>query len=172
MLFLQEAKGFSDAQAISIVSINALLGIIGTVLSGWFSDKLFKGNRHMPALIFGVLNSVALILFIYGGDALWVNVLSMVLFGIAIGVLICFLGGLMAVDIVPRKATGAALGVVGVASYIAAGLQDGGGERREDIRLLAGGDLLDRGIRDFVPPPAPQQKEKAGRIAIPNNRNL
>ena len=124
VLFLQEAKGFSDAQAISIVSINALLGIIGTVLSGWFSDKLFKGDRHMPALIFGVLNSVALILFIYGGDALWVNVLSMVLFGIAIGVLICFLGGLMAVDIVPRKATGAALGVVGVASYIAAGLQD------------------------------------------------
>ena len=116
-MFLQEAKGFSDAQAISIVSINALLGIIGTVLSGWFSDKLFKGDRHMPALIFGVLNSVALILFIYGGDALWVNVLSMVLFGIAIG-------GLMAVDIVPRKATGAALGVVGVASYIAAGLQD------------------------------------------------
>ena len=124
VLFLQEAKGFSDAQAISIVSINALLGIIGTVLSGWFSDKLFKGDRHMPALIFGILNSVALILFIYGGDALWVNILSMVLFGIAIGVLICFLGGLMAVDIVPRKATGAALGVVGVASYIAAGLQD------------------------------------------------
>ena len=123
-MFLQEAKGFSDAQAISIVSINALLGIIGTVLSGWFSDKLFKGNRHMPALIFGVLNSVALILFIYGGDALWVNVLSMVLFGIAIGVLICFLGGLMAIDIVPREATGAALGIVGMASYVGAGLQD------------------------------------------------
>ena len=55
---------------------------------------------------------------------MWVNVLSMVLFGIAIGVLICFLGGLMAVDIVPRKATGAALGVVGMTSYIAAGIQD------------------------------------------------
>ena len=48
----------------------------------------------------------------------------MILFGIAIGVLICFLGGLMAVDIVPRKATGAALGVVGIASYAAAGMQD------------------------------------------------
>ena len=48
----------------------------------------------------------------------------MVLFGISIGVLICFLGGLMAVDIVPRKATGAALGVVGMASYVAAGIQD------------------------------------------------
>lgn len=42
-----EAKGFSDAQAISIVSINALLGIIGTVLSGWFSDK-FKGTGICP----------------------------------------------------------------------------------------------------------------------------
>ena len=30
----------------------------------------------------------------------------------------------MAVDIVPRKATGAALGVVGMTSYIAAGIQD------------------------------------------------
>ena len=124
LLFLQEAKGFSDVEAISVVSINALLGILGTVLSGWFSDKLFKGDRKVPALIFGVLNAAALALFFYGGNAMWVNVLSMVLFGIAIGVLICFLGGLMAVDIVPRKATGAALGVVGMTSYIAAGIQD------------------------------------------------
>ena len=124
VLFLQEAKGFSDVEAISVVSISYLLRILGTVLSGWFSDKLFKGDRKVPALIFGVLNAAALALFFYGGNAMWVNVLSMVLFGIAIGVLICFLGGLMAVDIVPRKATGAALGVVGMTSYIAAGIQD------------------------------------------------
>ena len=124
VLFLQEAKGFSAVEAISVVSINALLGILGTVLSGWFSDKLFKGDRKIPALLFGILNSLALVLFLYGGNAMWVNVLSMVLFGIAIGVLICFLGGLMAVDIVPRKATGAALGMVGIASYCAAGIQD------------------------------------------------
>ena len=30
----------------------------------------------------------------------------------------------MAVDVVPRKASGAALGVVGMASYVAAGIQD------------------------------------------------
>lgn len=124
VLFLQETKGFSDTQAISTVSLNALFGIIGTVLSGWFSDKLFKGDRRVPALIFGVLNSIALALFLYGGNDLWVNILAMILFGIAIGVLICFLGGLMAVDIVPRKASGAALGVVGIASYAAAGIQD------------------------------------------------
>lgn len=133
VLFLQEAKGYSDTQAISVVSINALLGIIGTVFSGWFSDRLFRGDRRLPALLFGMLNTLALLLFLYGGQALWVNILSMVLFGTAIGVLICFLGGLMAVDIVPRKASGAALGVVGIASYAAAGIQD-----------VASGWLIDR----------------------------
>jgi len=124
VLFLQEAKGFSLTTATQIVSINALLGVIGTIFSGWISDKLFKGNRNAPAFLFGVLNTVSLCLFLYAGDNIYINMLSMVLFGTAIGVLICFLGGLMAVDVVPRNASGAALGVVGIASYIGAGLQD------------------------------------------------
>ncbi len=124
VLFLQEAKGFSLAEATTIISINALLGILGTVLSGWVSDKFFRSDRYVPAMIFGAMNSVALVLFLFGGDSLALNITAMVLFGISIGVLICFLGGLMAVDIVPRKATGAALGVVGAASYVAAGIQD------------------------------------------------
>ena len=124
ILFLQEEKGFSLESATFIISINALLGILGTVLAGWMSDSLFKGDRKMPAFVSGILLSISYIIFIYGGNEYWVNVASMVLFGIAIGVLIAFLGGLMAVDIVPRKATGAALGVVGIASYVAAGLQD------------------------------------------------
>lgn len=124
VLFLQEEKGFSLAAATQIISINALLGVIGTIFSGWISDKLFKGKRNAPAFLFGVLNTISLILFLYSGDNIYINMLSMVLFGTAIGVLICFLGGLMAVDIVPRNASGAALGVVGIASYIGAGLQD------------------------------------------------
>ena len=124
VLFLQEEKGFSLTEATSIISINALLGIFGTVLSGWVSDRLFRSDRYIPALIFGAMNTIALVLFLFGGDSWWINITAMVLFGISIGVLICFLGGLMAVDIVPRKATGAALGVVGMASYVAAGIQD------------------------------------------------
>lgn len=124
ILFLQEEKGFSLETATFIISINALLGIVGTVLAGWMSDVLFKGDRKMPAFVSGILLSISYIIFIYGGNEYWVNVAAMVLFGIAIGVLIAFLGGLMAVDIVPRKASGAALGVVGIASYIAAGIQD------------------------------------------------
>lgn len=124
VLFLQEAKGYSLAAATQVISVNALLGILGTVFSGWLSDRLFHGRRNVLAFGFGVLNTAALCLFLYSGNGMFVNVLSMVLFGMAIGVLICFLGGLMAIDIVPREATGAALGIVGMASYIGAGLQD------------------------------------------------
>ncbi len=139
ILFLQEAKGFSMADATFIISLNALLGIVGTVVSGWLSDVLFNGNRKYPAFFAGVLLSISYIIFIYGGNNYAVNVLSMVLFGIAIGVLISFLGGLMAVDIVPRKATGAALGIVGMASYIAAGIQD-----------VVSGWLIDNNITETV----------------------
>ena len=134
-LFLQKVKGFELQEATFLISINALCGIFGTVFSGWFSDKVFKGDRRYPALIFGILNTIALTIFLCGGNSWWLNALAMVLFGTAIGVLICFIGGLMAVDLVPRKATGAALGVVGVASYAAAGIQD-----------IVSGQLIDKNI--------------------------
>ncbi len=124
MLYLQKVKGMSDETALFVISVSALFGVIGTVFSGWVSDSLFRGNRSRPALFFGVLNSLSIALFLYGGNAVWLNVAAMVMFGTAIGVLICFLGGLMAVDIVPRRATGAALGIMGMVSYVAAGCQD------------------------------------------------
>ena len=123
-IFLQEAKGYSLGEAATIIGINPVFGIIGTVVSGWLSDVIFKGDRKYPAFVAGILESIALALFLFGGPARWVNVLAMILFGIAIGVLISFLGGLMAIDLVPRKASGAALGIVGIASYAAAGLQN------------------------------------------------
>ena len=125
VFYLEAQKGYSTLDASFIISINSVCGIVGTVLSGFVSDKLFGGRRNAPALIFGLLNVVALCLFLLvPGTHLWIDVLAMVLFGLSIGVLLCFLGGLMAVDIAPRNASGAALGVVGIASYVGAGVQD------------------------------------------------
>ena len=138
-IFLQEAKGYDLATAATIVGINPIFGIIGTVVSGWLSDVVFKGDRKYPAFVAGILEAIALWLFLFGGPTKWVNITAMVLFGIAIGVLISFLGGLMAVDLVPRKATGAALGIVGLASYAAAGLQN-----------VVTGLLLDNNVVDGV----------------------
>ena len=125
VFYLEAQKGYSTLDASFIISINSVCGIVGTVLSGFVSDKLFGGKRNAPALIFGLLNVVALCLFLLvPGTHLWIDALAMVLFGLSIGVLLCFLGGLMAVDIAPRNASGAALGVVGIASYVGAGVQD------------------------------------------------
>ena len=123
-IYLQESYDYTLAEAAAIIGINPIFGVIGTVFSGWLSDKVFRGDRKYPAFVAGVLEALALVLFLFGGGSHWVLVLSMVLFGVAIGVLISFLGGLMAIDLVPRKATGAALGIVGMASYAAAGVQN------------------------------------------------
>ena len=125
VFYLQAEKGYSTLDASFIISISSVCGIVGTMFSGVISDKLFGGCRNVPALIFGLMNVLALCLFLLvPGVHFWMDALAMMLFGLGIGVLICFLGGLMVVDIAPRNASGAALGVVGIASYIGAGLQD------------------------------------------------
>lgn len=125
VFYLEVQKGYSTLDASFIISISSVCGIIGTVCSGIISDRFFAGSRNVPALAFGLLNVTALCLFLLvPGVHFWLDALAMVLFGLGIGVLICFLGGLMAVDIALRNASGAALGVVGIASYIGVGLQD------------------------------------------------
>ncbi|ERK39791.1 transporter, major facilitator family protein [Segatella baroniae F0067] len=125
VFYLETMKGYSTLDASFIISISSVCGIVGTISSRLISDKLFKGSRNIPAFIFGLINVVALCLFLLvPGVHFLIDVFAMVLFGLGIGVLICFLGGLMAVDLAPKNASGAALGVVGVASYIGAGIQD------------------------------------------------
>lgn len=118
-------KGYDLVSAGSLISVSSVFGIVGTVFSGLISDKFFNSDRNLPACLFSLLNLVSLALFLFGPSGCHtLDVVAMVLFGISVGVLICFLGGLMAVDIAPEGATGAALGIIGVSSYMAAGLQD------------------------------------------------
>ena len=124
VLFLQKAHGFSLEDATQIIAFSAVFGVLGTVLAGWLSDKVFKSDRVKPALLSGILSSLSLFLFLFVGGGFVLNIFYVSLFSLSVGVLYCIVAGLMAVDIVPRKATGAALGVVGISSYIAAGLQD------------------------------------------------
>lgn len=125
IFFLQEQREYSALTASSIISVSSVSGIFGNIFSGWLSDKVFKGKRNAPALIFGVLNALSLAVFLLLPSGFqWAEIAAMVIFGFSIGVLICYLAGLMAVDIVPKSVSGAAIGIVGVASYLGAGLQD------------------------------------------------
>lgn len=140
VLFLQKAKSFSLESASSVIAVAALVGgLSGTVSAGWISDRIFKGDRRLPALLSGVLGIATLSLFLFTGGGFVLNTLYVAVFNFAMGELYCIVAGLMAIDIVPRKATGAALGVVGISSYVAAAVQD-----------IASGYLIQENGSDFT----------------------
>lgn len=123
--YFEAAKGYTLTQANTLIAVSAICGIVGTASSGFVSDRYFKGRRNKPALIFGLMNVFALSLFLLGPEGVWwIDGISMMIFGLGIGALICYLGGLMAIDIASKQASGAALGIVGIMSYMAAGIQD------------------------------------------------
>lgn len=124
VLFLQKAKGFSLESATQIIAWSAASGVLGTIAAGWLSDKVFKGDRAKPALLSGFIGMASLAGFLFLDGSYVMNIVFVSLFSLAVGVLYCIVAGLMALDIVPRKATGAALGIVGISSYVAAGIQD------------------------------------------------
>lgn len=124
ILFLQKSKSFSLTEAAWIIGFSEAFGIAGTILAGWLSDRIFKGNRIKPVLTSGIICLISLTAFLATKGNTFMNILYIAVFSLSIGVLYCIIAGLMALDIVPRKATGAALGVVGISSYVAVGLQD------------------------------------------------
>jgi len=124
VFFLQNEKGYTLIEAGSIISVNAIFGILGTFFSGIISDTLFKGRRNVPVLIFGGLYTIATAMFVYGPANWYLDALAMALFGLSLGALLVYLGGLMVVDMCPKNVSGTALGFVGIASYLGAGVQD------------------------------------------------
>ena len=123
IFFLQKAKGYALTDAAGIVAVSEGIGVVGTVVAGWLSDRVFRGNRLRPVILCGVVCLVTLALFLLTGGGFIVNVLFLSVASLTLAALYCIVSGLMALDIVPRKATGAALGVVGISSYAAAALQ-------------------------------------------------
>ena len=144
VLFLQKQKDFSLERAAQIIGLAEVFGVAGNLAAGWLSDVLFRGNRVRPVVISGILAvlSLAGFLFMDGGFAL--NMAFVAVFSCSFSVVFCIVAGLMALDFVPRRATGAALGIVGVSSYAAAGLQS-----------VASGLLIDGfasdGLYNFLP---------------------
>ncbi|MCU5772047.1 MFS transporter [Erwiniaceae bacterium BAC15a-03b] len=122
IFFLQQAKQYSTVEASGIIGVNAIAGIVGTILAGWLSDRLFPRNRSIMAGFISLLNTAGFALMIWLPRNYYSDIIAMVIFGATIGALTCFLGGLIAVDISSKKAAGAALGTIGIASYAGAGL--------------------------------------------------
>lgn len=141
VFYAEAEKGYSNVEAAQIIGLTAISGIIGTVASGFISDRFFKGSRNVPALVAGILNVASVSVFLlYPNSNVLTDSIAMIVHGFAIGILITFLGGLMAVDLAPKKAAGAAMGLIGIASYAGAGIQEVmSGIYIEDSGLLVDG---------------------------------
>ncbi len=124
-LYLQIAKDYSVAAAGSLLAVYPIAEIAGSVTSGFVSDRFFGAKRNAPAFIYGILEigSLAALYSIPPGHR-WLDTAALAVFGFALGGLLVYLGGLMAIDLVSRKAAGAAMGLVGLLTYIVAAVQD------------------------------------------------
>ena len=123
VLFLQKQKSFSLERATQVIGLAELFGVAGNLAAGWMSDVLFRGNRVRPVVLSGVLAVLSLMGFLLLDGGFGANMAFVAVFSFAFSVVFCIVAGLMALDFVPRKATGAALGIVGISSYAAAGVQ-------------------------------------------------
>jgi OPA family sugar phosphate sensor protein UhpC-like MFS transporter len=125
MLYLQEAKGYSGVEAGGLLALKSLAGMAGSASYGFVSDKLFGARRPPMNLVCGVLEILSLVVMfaIPPGHPLVITAMLLI-FGYAITGLITSLGGLFAVDIAPKKAAGAAMGFIGVFSYVGAAIQE------------------------------------------------
>lgn len=124
VLYLEEARGYSAAQAGTVLMVANLAGIVGSLALGYLSDLLFDGWRPPANLLFGLFEIVglALVFFVPSSTAaLWAG---MVIFGIGVGGVNASIGGLFAVDLAPPLCVGAVMGMIGSFSYLGSAVQE------------------------------------------------
>ena len=124
ILYLQEARGYSLTMAGTLLMVSTLAGIAGAVAYGFTSDKLFGARRPPTNLLFAILELIGLGIIFFGPPSTPMLIAGMLLFGMGLTGLVTSLGGLFAVDIAPKRAAGAAMGVIGIFSYIGAAVQE------------------------------------------------
>jgi OPA family sugar phosphate sensor protein UhpC-like MFS transporter len=123
VFYLQKACGYTIQEAGDALSMFPLVGIAGTLVAGPISDRL--GGRRVPVAIgYGVVLCASLAVFYTAApDERWRVWIALACGGLAMGGLLAFLGGLIAIELCAKRAAGAALGIVGGFSYLGAGLQ-------------------------------------------------
>ncbi len=144
-LYLQEAKGYTLLEAGSILGLNTLAGIAGCVAYGFISDNLFQARRPPVTLIFGIIEVLSLFVIFFSplGHPVLLTT-AFVVYGFTLSGLLAALGGLFAIDIVPKRAAGAVMGFIGVFSYVGAGIQD-----QVSGALIEKGTFMVEGVRQY-----------------------
>ena len=115
--------GFDVVQIEVVQAFYKVFGSLAGVVGGF--DKIFKSRHSVTTIVFGVMMLIGLVGICYvPANSYYLTALFVSIFGFGLGVILCFVGGLLAVDLCPRKATGAAMGVIGLLAYGGSAAQD------------------------------------------------
>lgn len=116
--YLEEVKGYTLEESGWAYFAYEYAGIPGTLICGWVSDKLFKGRRSPPTILFMFFVLIAVIVY-------WKNPAGNILVDqialVTIGFFIygpVMLIGVFALDLAPKNAAGAAAGFTGLFGYL------------------------------------------------------
>ncbi|MBN7796393.1 MFS transporter [Parahaliea mediterranea] len=123
-VYLQEIRGFDLFDANLFIFLNTAAGILGCVAYGFVSDKWFDARRPPANLLFGLMELLPLVVIFWGPNEPVVLAAALVVYGFGLSGILASLGGLFAIDIAPKRVAGAAMGFIGIFSYLGAGLQD------------------------------------------------
>lgn len=123
-VYLQEIRGFDLFDANLFIFLNTAAGILGCVAYGFASDKWFSARRPPANLLFGLMELLPLFVIFWGPNDPLILAAALVVYGFGLSGILASLGGLFAIDIAPKRVAGAAMGFIGIFSYVGAGLQD------------------------------------------------
>lgn len=115
--YLTEAHGFDIKNAGWAYFAYEFAAIPGTLLCGWLSDKVFRGRRAQLNILYTLF--AALFVFLYWRYG--TTPTSAITFLICIGFFIygpIMLLAVQAMDLVPKNAAGAAVGLIGFCTYL------------------------------------------------------
>ena len=119
ILYLQNAKGTTLADATNKLAFLPLVGICGTICAGIISDKLFKGKRAPVNLLYlvGVICAILALKFntISALDYVIIGLLGAFTYGPQM-----MIGGLCAVESSSKKVASAATGFTGIFFFFGA----------------------------------------------------
>lgn len=119
-LFLIEAKGYSRLGAVGSVSLFEVGGFLGCLSAGWLSDRLFSARRGPVNALFAIalLCSVTLFWWVPGGYS-WLDSAAIFTIGFAtFGPQMLI--GVAAAELVHKKASATATGLIGWVAYTGA----------------------------------------------------
>lgn len=114
--YLREVKHFTIDKSSLAYAFYEFAAIPGTLLCGYMSDKVFKGNRGLTGLFFMILVTIAVYVY-WKAESVSVTMWMMTVIGFLIYGPVMLIG-LHALELAPKKAAGTAAGFTGLFGYL------------------------------------------------------